>query len=120
MSARQQRWLEFDAFILDDDIHLVGTRETNDAILADLTPDERDEVVLYLTVGSVNMDYRSMVMDGEAMINMAGWQAINGMIDFLLLAGLCEWVDTVEELDALLPARSGFHRTISGFMKLAL
>ena len=36
-----------------------------------------------LRVGSVNMDYRSMVMDGEVMVLLSKWQSLTGMIDFL-------------------------------------
>jgi hypothetical protein len=89
-------------------------------LLRDLSPEEREEVVLYLTVGSVNMDYRSMVMDGEAMITLAGWRSLVGMLDFMLLAGLCEWVETVDQLNTLLPPGSGSQRSIAGLMKLAL
>jgi len=51
---------------------------------------------------------------------MAGWQALYGFLDFLLLPGLCEWVDTTEELDALLPPPSGITRGMAGLMKLSL
>jgi len=88
--------------------------------LADLTPQEREEIVYYFNVGSVNMDPRSMCLDGEAMILMAGWQALEGIIDFLLLSGLCEWLETTEELDALLPPPGGFSRSTSGLIKLML
>jgi len=51
---------------------------------------------------------------------VGGWQAIYGLIDFILLPGLCEWVETTEELDALLPPPSGFTRGLAGLMKLTL
>jgi hypothetical protein len=85
-----------------------------------LTPAEREEMALYLTIGSVNMDYRSMVMDGEAMIVISGWEVLRGMIDFVLLAGLCEWPETPEDLNRWLPPPGGFTRTMAGLMKLAL
>jgi hypothetical protein len=85
-----------------------------------LTPEERERLIHYFTVGSANMDYRSMVMDGEVMIILAGKQALIGIMDFLVIAGLCEWVETPEEVDELLPAPSGINRTTAGWMKLAL
>ena len=91
-----------------------------EAMLADLSPDEREEIIYYFTVGSTNMDYRSMVMDGEVQLLVGGWQALNGLLDFLLLPGLCEWVETTDELDALLPPPSGFVRGLAGLMKLSL
>ena len=89
-------------------------------MVADLTPEQRDELIYYFTVGSTNMDYRSMVMDGEVMVVLGGWQALLGFMDFLLLPGLCEWVETTEQLDALLPPPGGFVRGLAGLMKLSL
>jgi len=86
----------------------------------DLTPAEREEMIYYFTVGSTNMDYRSMVMDGEVQVVIGGWQALFGFFDFMLLPGLCEWLETTEELDALLPPPSGMTRGMAGFMKLTL
>ena len=36
------------------------------------------------------------------------------------IVGLTDWVDTLEELDALLPPPGGMTRTMANFMKLAL
>jgi len=88
-------------------------------LLADLEPQEKEKFIYYLTVGSTNMDYRSMVMDGEAMVVVGGWQSLNGFMDFLLLPGLCEWLETTERLDELLPPPGGFTRAIAGMSKLA-
>ena len=74
----------------------------------------------FFTVGSTNMDYRSMVMDGEVQITLGGWNSLAGLIDFLFIVGLCDWVETQEELDALLPPPSGMTRSMANFMKLAL
>jgi hypothetical protein len=89
-------------------------------LVRDLTPQEREELVFYFTVGSTNMDYRSMVMDGEVMVTVSGWQSLFGCLDFLLLPGLCEWLETTEELDALLPPPGGMTRSMAGLMKLSL
>ncbi len=86
----------------------------------ELTPAEKEELIYYFSVGSTNMDYRGMVMDGEVMILVGGWQSLFGFMDFLLLPGLCEWVETTEQLDALLPPPSGMIRSLAGFMKLTL
>ena len=89
-------------------------------MLDELTPAERQEIIYYFTVGSTNMDYRSMVMDGEVQVLVGGWQALKGLLDFLLLPGLCEWVETTDELDVLLAPPSGFTRGLAGLMMLAL
>jgi hypothetical protein len=54
------------------------------------------------------------------MILVSGWQSLTGFVDFLLLPGLCEWVDTTEELDALLPDPSWSRRWISNFLRILL
>jgi len=90
------------------------------AVEGQFTPEQADHQFAYFTVGSTNMDYRSMVMDGEVQITMQGWSALAGLIDFRFLVGLCEWVDTLEELDALLPPPGGMVRSMANFMKLAL
>jgi hypothetical protein len=68
--------------------------------LKTLDANERERIVLYMSVGSVNMDYRSMVMDGEVMVLLSKWSSIQGLMDFLLLAGMCDWPETLEEMDA--------------------
>jgi hypothetical protein len=94
-------------------LNLVG------GFLNDLSAQEREQVILYFTVGSTNMDYRSMVMDGEVQILLSGFASLQGLLDFLVLAGLCEWVETVDELNELLPPYGGINRSLSGFVKLA-
>ena len=48
---------------------------------------------------------------------MAG---LEGVLDFMLLAGLCEWPGTPEGVDALIPPPGGLMRRLSSFIKLAL
>ncbi|MCH7548362.1 MAG: hypothetical protein IH969_02300 [Candidatus Krumholzibacteriota bacterium] len=88
--------------------------------LGRLPKEERDEMIIYLTIGSVNMDYRSQVMNGEVMIVLSGMKSLVGVIDFVLLAGLCEWMETPEEVDRLMPPPGWFMRGMAGFIKLAL
>jgi hypothetical protein len=88
--------------------------------LADYPPENRGKALAYLTVGSTNMDYRSMVMDGEVMITVNGWNALTGLLDFLVLPGLTEWIETQERLNELLPPPSGFNRKVPNLIKLML
>ncbi len=88
--------------------------------LGGLSAEERAAHILYLTVGSTNMDYRSMTMNGEVQVTLAGLRALNGILDFVLLSGLCDWPESVEELDEHLPPPSGFKRRIASFVKIGL
>ena len=89
-------------------------------LVADATPEEREKIAYYFTVGSVNHDYRSMVLNAETMIIATQWPALSGFLDFRLLPGLCEWVRTQEEIDALLPPPSSLHRAMSNFLRILL
>jgi hypothetical protein len=76
--------------------------------------------VLYLTVGSQNMNYRSMIMDGEVSCVVAGPSALIAYIDCLRILGLCTWVETPAELEALLPKPEGFWGGLGRWIKYAL
>ena len=86
----------------------------------DLSPAENESRILLITIGSANMDCRSMVMDGEVMLTTSGFQVAGGMMDFLLLTGLCDWPATPEDLDRVLAPPSGMTRTMAGLMKISL
>jgi len=89
--------------------------------ILDATPEkDKGHMIFYLTVGSINLDYRSMALDGEVMILMSGWMSTIGYFDFLMLPGLCHWVETTDELDKYLLPPSGLMRKVAGFMKLLL
>lgn len=90
------------------------------ALEKEFSPEEAQRAFAYFTIGSTNMDYRSMVMDGEVQITVCGWLTLSGMMDFVLLGGLCEWVDTQEELDRLLPPPGGMTRKIANLIRLLL
>ncbi|MCK5619981.1 MAG: hypothetical protein KAJ17_11295, partial [Candidatus Krumholzibacteria bacterium] len=85
------------------------------------TPAEiQEKAFFYLTVGSHNMDYRGKFMDGEVLVLVAGSSALLAYLDFAGIMGKTVWVDTVEELNKLLPAQSSRTRGLSRFIKNAL
>ena len=47
----------------------------------------------YLTVGSHNMDYRGMMMDGEVLYVTSGRGIMVGFRDLLTILGISTWVD---------------------------
>jgi hypothetical protein len=85
-----------------------------------MDPETRSDVEYYLLAGSHNQDYRSMIMDGEVELLISGFGAVVGLEDFLLLPGLSDWIETEEELQALLPRPSNFRRRIARFIRSAL
>ncbi len=78
-----------------------------------LTPLEVVQFVQYLQVGSSNMNDRSMLLDGEVALTVAGLGAQAGLVDFALVCGLSTWVDRQSQIDALLPSPTAFQRLIA-------
>ena len=64
---------------------------------------ERARDVFYLLMGSQNQNDRSLLLDGEAMSLVAGVESLATLLDFVAIAARSTWVETQEELDALLP-----------------
>jgi hypothetical protein len=82
-----------------------------------LAEDEEDRVALYNMVGSTNMDYRSMLMDGEVALLISGKGSMAGFLDAVILAGAARWIDDVDELDQYLPRYEGFKWKTSRWIK---
>ena len=90
------------------------------AWLKQLTPEERNEAVFYLTIGSHNQDYRGKIMDGEVLCVVAGTQATVAYLDFFTIMGLTTWVESIEELEELVPRQGGLWQRIGRHLKNAL
>jgi len=86
----------------------------------ELTPQERGEAILYLTVGSHNQDYRSMIMDGEVLLVVGRTWAMIAYLDFVSVMAQTTWVNDVQQLEKLLPRHSGFWRWLGRYLQLAL
>ncbi|HEX9109553.1 MAG TPA: hypothetical protein VF832_20065, partial [Longimicrobiales bacterium] len=69
--------------------------------------------VYYLIVGSQNEDYRGAMLDGESILLLSHWGAAVGIVDFMLLPSLSEWVDTREELDRYMTRATGFKEKLA-------
>jgi hypothetical protein len=73
---------------------------------ASQAPEAQARTIYYLQIGSFNMNSRSMLIDGEAVITVSGAAALSGMQDFLGIVGLSTWAETQEQIDALIPPPS--------------
>ena len=93
-----------------------ASRRLVDGFLA-ARPAARERAAYYLIVGSANQDYRSMYLDGEASVLLAGRAAVVALVDFALLASLSRWVEDVAALDALLPPPTGFQRLVARWLR---
>ena len=87
------------------------------ALARSITREEAEASITYFTVGSTNMNYRSMYLDGEVQITTTGWNTLPGLVDFFLLVGLTEWPETQEELDRLLPPPGGMTKSMARLLR---
>jgi hypothetical protein len=92
-----------------------------DAALAETySPEDFEKMVLYLTVGSHNQNYRGKFMDGEVLYVVARSGALLAYLDFLTILGLTTWVESVGELQELMPRYGGFKEWLGRWLKDAL
>ena len=85
-----------------------------------MSEETRDRFVLYLTVGSHNMDIRGQVMDGEVSLVVSGLGALTAYLNMMYVAGVTTWVESGEELETMLPPSNGLIRWFARAMKNAL
>ncbi len=91
-----------------------------DRFFGSMDEETRSRADYVLFAGSHNQDYRSMIMDGEVELLVSGFGAVIGLEDFLLLPGLSKWIETEEELQALLPRPSSLRRRLARIIRSAL
>jgi hypothetical protein len=76
--------------------------------------------VMYFATGSLNKNIRSMALDGEALAVVGGAWALHTYFDLLVLTGGVTWVQSLEEVEALLPPFSPFQRRIGRWLHRVL
>ena len=74
-----------------------------EAVVNALPPEVRAREVTYLTVGSLNKDYRSAMLDGETVFVLSGIWSLIGWPDFFAEWGFVTWVTGPDELETYLP-----------------
>ena len=89
-------------------------------VLEQLPPERRAGLVWYLMVGSANQNNRSLMLDGEASVLLSGGSALQGLMDFIVLLGLCTWLESPEQLDQFIPPPGGFHRLIGRWIRVLI
>jgi hypothetical protein len=105
--------------IMADEL-LPPTREILRGYASELSAEDRSHLALFFAIGSHNQNNRSMVLDGEVALVVAGWSALNGLPDFLVIVGLSEWIDDLDELESLFPSYRGLQRRISRLIRIAV
>jgi phosphatidylserine/phosphatidylglycerophosphate/cardiolipin synthase-like enzyme len=94
------------------------SREMADIVRELIPPGE--EPVLYFATGSMNKNVRSMALDGEAMAVVGGPWALHTFFDLVVLSAGVTWVDSLEQVEELLPPFSTFQRRIGRWLHRVL
>jgi hypothetical protein len=81
---------------------------------------ERPRWAFFLMVGSANENYRSMLLDGEAMVLVSGWTSLYAVPDLILLTGIATWIDEKAELDRRLPPVGGVTGALGRALRMGL
>jgi hypothetical protein len=68
-----------------------------------LAPEEKDRAVFFLTIGSHNQDRRSMFLDGEVLVGVAGYDSLIAMMDLVFLLHASVWPKDFAEFSKYLP-----------------
>lgn len=105
--------------VMAEALHAIGADLIN-PILEGVSEEERDRWAFFLQIGSPNMDYRSMLLDGEVAVLVSGWTSLFGALDFLLLSGLVTWVEDQAEIDALLPPPTLLRGAVARWIRMAI
>lgn len=91
-----------------------------ESVAGNMTLSDRERLIMFLVMGSHNQNNRSFAFDGEVAFVNAGWGAMAGLLDFITVAGQCEWIDDTAELERLFPGYDGLARRISRFIRLGV
>jgi len=68
-----------------------------------LSPRDRETAAFFLTVGSHNQDRRSMFLDGETLVGVAGYGSLIAMVDMVFLLHASAWPKDLAEFKRYLP-----------------
>jgi len=73
--------------------------------------------IFTMLIGSHNQDRRSMILDGEAIVMISGYESLIGFIDFALLMGSTDWINDFETIDKEFPRQAGIIRAVIRLIK---
>jgi len=63
-------------------------------------------VIYTCSLGSHNQNPRSLLLDGEVLVNVSGYHSLVTTADFIFILGIANWPSTREEFDRLYPPQS--------------
>jgi len=105
--------------IMAEDL-LPPTRQLLLRYASTLTAEQRSRIAIFFAIGSHNQNNRSLALDGEVALVVGGWSALFGLPDFLIIVGLSEWIDDLDEMEELFPSYKGLERRISRMIRIGV
>jgi hypothetical protein len=81
-----------------------------------LSPQERDKAAFFLTVGSHNQNRRSMFLDGEDLVAVAGPESLIALMDIVFLLHSSVWPRDFAEFKKYLPESSDIGNLIKDLL----
>jgi len=76
--------------------------------------------VAYFSSGSTNMSIRSMALDGDVTVLVAGPWALASFFDLVFFTSGVNWIESMEELNALYPPPGFLQRRIGWWTRMTL
>lgn len=71
------------------------------------SPSARETAAFFLTLGSHNQDRRSMFLDGEALVAVAGYESLIALMDMIFILQSSAWPKDFAEFKRYLPENTG-------------
>ena len=75
-------------------------------------PGNVDRIAYFVTIGSQNQDRRGMLLDGEVLVTVAGYEALVTLMDFAFFMKVAVWLESSEDLDLYFPEGPGFLKSL--------
>lgn len=88
-------------------------RSFRSSIMESMTTEEVERMIVYLSVGSQNMSYRGLYLDGEVTFVASRGNVLTGVMDLLHVIEVSDWVDDVDELDRYMGSYGWFVRHLA-------
>lgn len=81
--------------------------EAFDHDLLTLPEGERNTVLFMMTIGSQNQDRRGMLLDGEVLLAVTGYDCLVALTDFMFILGSSAWPENTAEFNEVFPEQGG-------------
>ena len=98
----------------------LGSRNEILRLARDQPPPGAEGALYYYTAGSKNQDSRSAFLDGETEYVVAGPSALWLYSDFMFLMAATTWVESLEEIDVLVPVTGERDRSLGRLIQKLL